>query len=297
MQTGGQAMADRFTYVPTMGFFLAAVGVLPAATRATSGGGRARGCGVRAAVGRELAADRLLARHRHADGAHARGDAAEPVRAEPARARAPGARRRRRRRAPCTRRCSACGPTSRRCEINLGVIAAAQGDHAGAIAHYRRRPRARADVLRGLQQPRARRCSRLQRPQRGARRRSSRRCGCARGDPTALFNLGMAQAADRRPAGAAEAYQTVVALTPDDAEARYRLGVLRLHLGDRDGGGRAAARDARAAARTRGRGRQLCVSCGRRGEAESAPRSGSWSSRRHAAGSRRRAPPRTAGTR
>ena len=231
MQTGGQALADRFTYLPTMGFVLAVVGVLPAVQpqrRRIAGALVAAACVVLAVLtwqqsaywrdtvtlmertiavtGFNLYAQSSLA---HAHMARGENDTAQAMYEDVLRNR----------------------PDIAQVHINLGVIAAAKGDYARAIKHYQdglaldaqsfeaynnlaaalletKRPR---DAIAALEQ-----ALRL-RPQ----------------DPDALFNLGMAHSQNGDLAAAAAVYETVVSLTPNDAESHYRLGVLRMHLGDR----------------------------------------------------------------
>ena len=233
MQTGGQALADRFTYVPTLGFVLGVVGALPRvpARRRIAGLVAAAACGVLAVLAWrqsrlwhdtvtlmehtvEVTPFNLYARSQLAQAYMARGDSAraqalyeEVLRAKPGIAQV---------------------------QINLGVLAAERRDFATAIARYREglavdpasfegwnnlaaallEERRAAEAVEALGQA-------LQlRPQ----------------DPDALFNLAIARSLAGDVAGAADAYASVVALTPDDAEAQYRLGVLALQLGQRERG-------------------------------------------------------------
>jgi Flp pilus assembly protein TadD len=233
MQTGGQALADRFTYVPTIGFLLAAVGVLPAlAQRARRLAGAVvallcvvlavltwRQCGywrdtvtlmdhTVSVTGFNLYAQSLLA---HAHMARGENEQAQAMYEEVLRHRSDIAE----------------------VHVNLGVIAAAKGDYPGAIQHYQdgiavdgRSFEAYNDLAAALletgrsKEAVAALTQALQlKPQ----------------DPDALFNLGMAYAQTGDLAAAARVYEQVIGLTPGDAEAHYRLGVLRSHLGDRSG--------------------------------------------------------------
>jgi Flp pilus assembly protein TadD len=231
LQTGGQALADRFSYLPTIGFAVAAVGVLPSAAGAMRVPGVAVACVVLALLAAStwrqagrwhdtvtlmehtiaVTPPNLYATSQLAGAYMARGDAgrAQALYEQVLRAK----------------------PNIAQVQINLGVLAAGRGDRAAAIAHYRSGLAANPSSFEGwnnlaaalLEEQRADDAvaaldQALQlRPQ----------------DPDALFNLGMAQAQRGDAAAAAEVYATVVSLTPGDAEAHYRLGVLALRLGDR----------------------------------------------------------------
>jgi len=240
MQTGGQALADRFTYLPTMGFFLAAVGVLPAAPA------RRRllaAFAVAACIVLSVASWRQTGYWRDTITLMERTLAVTPLNlfAQSQLAHAHLARGEHAKAQALYERVLGIRPDIAQVQINLGVIAAASGDQEGAIARYRRAIELEPGSFEAHNNLAAALLE-LKRPQEAAvalqealRLRPD--------DPAALFNLGMAYASAGNVAGAADAYQTVVTLTPDDAEARYRLGVLRSHLGDRA----SAARELRAA--------------------------------------------------
>jgi Tfp pilus assembly protein PilF len=236
MQTGGQAMADRFTYVPAIGLVLAAVGVLPALTAA-----RRRVAGTVAAVACVVLATfawlqtalwrdtitlmqhtiavtplNLYAQSQLAHAYLARGDTdrALALYGEVQRVR----------------------PDIAQVQINLGVIAAQRGDQGKAIEHYRNAIALEPGSFEAHNNLAAALLE-LQRPQEAAAA-LEQALRIRPDDPDALFNVGMAYSQIGNLPAAAEVYERVVALTPDDAEARYRLGVLKLHLGDR---GRAIA--------------------------------------------------------
>lgn len=233
MQTGGQALADRFTYLPTIGFALAAVGVVPSAAgrRRIAGAVAAVACCVLAVLAfrqavlwrdtvtlmehtvavtplnlyaRSLLAQAYMAR---GDGARAQALFEEVQRAKPGIAQV---------------------------EINLGVIAAERRDWPAAIAHYQRGLAADPASFAGWNNLAA---ALLEERQAGqAAEALERALTLQPGDPDALFNLGIARALNGDVAAAVEAYATVTTLTPDDAEAHYRLGVLALRLGERERG-------------------------------------------------------------
>lgn len=233
LQTGGQAMADRFTYLPTIGLVLAAVGVAPALAaplRRVAAGVVAAACLVLALLtwrqcgywsdtvtlmqrtiavtGFNLYAQSSLAHALMARGENARAEAMyEEV-----------LRRR---------------PDIAQVHVNLGVVLAARGDYDGAIRHYReglaiddRSFEAYNDLAAAyLEQKRPQEASAA----------LAKALELRPDDPDALFNLGMAYSQTGEVAKAARVYERVVVLTPADAEAHYRLGVLRSHLGDRSG--------------------------------------------------------------
>ena len=233
MQTGGQALADRFTYLPTIGFALAAVGVLPRAPerRRVVSAVAAAACAVLAVLAwRQTGLWRdtvtlmehtvavtpfnLYARSQLAQAYMARGDAAraqalyeEVLRAKPGIAQV---------------------------QINLGVLAAERRDFATAIARYREGLAADPASFEGWNNLAAA----LLEERRGAEAADAlgKALQLRPQDPDALFNLGIARGLAGDVAGAADAYATVVSLTPDDAEAHYRLGVLALQLGQRERG-------------------------------------------------------------
>jgi protein O-mannosyl-transferase len=230
MQTGGQAMADRFTYVPTIGLVLAAVGVLPATAsrRRLAVALAVAACALLAALTwrqtgywhdtvtlmqRTLAVTplNLYAQSQLAHAYLARGehDRARALYDDVLRMR----------------------PDIAQVQINLGVIAAARGDQSGAIEHYQKGIaldpgsfEAHNNLAAALLEQ--------SRPQEAAAA-LEQALRIRPDDPDALFNVGMAYSQIGNVAAAAEVYERVAALTPDDAETRYRLGVLKLRLGDR----------------------------------------------------------------
>lgn len=232
MQTGGQAMADRFTYVPTIGFFLAAIGLLPAAPerRRIAGAIAGAACVVLAAMTwfqagywrdtvtlmeRTIAVTplNLYARSSLAHAHMARGDndQARAMYEEVLRTR----------------------PDIAQVHVNLGVIAAAKGEHERAIRHYQDGLAINPASFEAYNNLSAALLE-MKRP-REAAAALQEALRLEPGNPDALFNLGMAYSLSGEIQAAADTYQQVVELTPNDAEARYRLGVLRSHLGDRAG--------------------------------------------------------------
>jgi Flp pilus assembly protein TadD len=236
MQTGGQALADRFTYLPTIGFVLAVVGALPRAPErrrvvAAVAAVASVACGVLAALAwRQSGLWRdtvtlmehtvavtpfnLYARSQLAQAYMARGDAAraqalyeEVLRAKPGIAQV---------------------------QINLGVLAAERRDFATAIARYREGLAANPASFEGWNNLAAA----LLEERRGAEAADAlgRALQLRPQDPDALFNLGIARGLAGDVAGAADAYAAVASLTPEDAEAHYRLGILALQLGQRERG-------------------------------------------------------------
>lgn len=233
LQTGGHALADRFTYLPTIGFVLAAVGVLPQAPQR-----RRSVAAVAALAGMVLALlawrqtglwhdtvtlmehtvavtpPNLYAQSQLAQAYMARGDAAraqalyeQVLRAKPGIAQV---------------------------QINLGVIAADRGDYATAIEQYQEGLAVDPSSFEGWNNLAAALLE--QRRAADATNALERALQIRPQDPDALFNLGIARGLTGDLAGAADAYATVVALTPNDAEAQYRLGLISVRIGQHERG-------------------------------------------------------------
>lgn len=233
MQTGGQALADRFTYLPTMGLVLGVVGALPRASerRRVGAVAAAAACAILAVLAWRqtglwhdtatlmehtvaVTPYNLYARSQLAQAYMARGDTAraqalyeEVLRAKPGIAQV---------------------------QINLGVLAAERRDFATAIAHYRAGLAVNPSSFEGWNNLAAA----LLEERRGAEAADAlgQALQLRPQDPDALFNLAIARGLAGDAAGAADAYASVVSLTPDDAEAHYRLGVLALQLGQPERG-------------------------------------------------------------
>jgi len=230
MQTGGQALADRFTYLPAMGLVLGVVGVLPAAgwQRRVAGALAAAACLLLAVLTWQQSGywrdtvtlmERTLAvtplnlyaqsQLAHAHLARGENDKARAMYEDVLRMR----------------------PDIAQVQINLGVIAAASGDYGRAITHYREGIRLDERSFEAYNNLAA---ALLETKDPGAASAVLEQALLLRPqDPDALFNLGLARSQSGDFARAAEAYEAVLAVTPNDAEAHYRAGALRMNLGDR----------------------------------------------------------------
>ena len=233
MQTGGQALADRFTYLPTMGFVLAAVGVMPQAPerRRVAAGVAAVACALLAVLAWRqsglwhdtvtlmehtvaVTPPNLYARSQLAQAYMNRGDAAraqalfeQVLREKPGIAQA---------------------------QINLGLLAAGRGDYAAAVEQYQRGLAVNPQSFEGWNNLAAALLE--QRRAEEARAALERALQIRPQDPDALFNLGIARGLTGDLSGAADAYAAVVTLVPNDAEAQYRLGLIAVRLGQRERG-------------------------------------------------------------
>ncbi|MBY0277694.1 tetratricopeptide repeat protein, partial [Candidatus Binatia bacterium] len=233
LQTGGQALADRFSYVPTIGFVLGGVGVLarlPARRVAWSAAAAAAAVVLGVLAWRQtllwhdtvtlmehtlaVTPTNLYAQSQLAHAYMSRGDA---VRAQ-----------------ALFEQVLRAKPDIARVQVNLGAIAAGRGDLVGAIEHYRRGLAADPRSFEGWNNLAA---ALLEQGKFDDARAALEQALLLRpDDPDALFNLGMARAQAGDLAAAAEIYAKVVSSTPNDAEARYRLGALVLRLGERERG-------------------------------------------------------------
>ena len=233
MQTGGQALADRFTYLPTIGFVLAAVGVLPKAPRRrrVAAGIAAVACALLAVLAWRqsglwhdtvtlmehtvaVTPPNLYARSQLAlaymnrgDGARAQALFEQVLREKPGIAQV---------------------------QINLGVLAAGRGDYAAAVEQYQKGLAADPQSFEGWNNLAAALLEQHRAEEAGAA--LERALQIRPQDPDALFNLGIARGLTGDLAGAADAYASVVALVPDDAEAQFRLGLIAVRLGQRERG-------------------------------------------------------------
>lgn len=235
LQTGGQALADRFSYVPTIGFVLAGVGALSRLqerrrARATAAAAAAAAVVLAVLAWRQtllwhdtvtlmehtlaVTPTNLYAQSQLAQAYMSRGDS---VRAQ-----------------ELYEQVLRAKPDIARVQVNLGAIAAGRGDLAAAIDHYRRGLAADPRSFEGWNNLAAALLE--QGKTDDARSALEQALQLRPDDPDALFNLGMARAQAGDVAAAAEIYAQVVSLTPDDAEARYRLGALVLGLGQRERG-------------------------------------------------------------
>jgi tetratricopeptide (TPR) repeat protein len=233
MQTGGQAMADRFTYLPTIGLVLGVVGALPALLAQPE---RRRIAGVAAAVACAILAvltwvqtgywrDTVTLMRHAVDvtdfNLYARSSLAH---AHLARGETEVARQ-------LYEEVLQVRPDIAQVNVNLGIIAAGKGDYPRAIEYYGAAIRADERNYEAynnlgaalIDSKRSQEATQVL--ERAAQLRPD--------DPDVLFNLGMAQAQSGNVAAAAQTYERVAQLAPRDAESRFRAGVLRQRLGDR----------------------------------------------------------------